>query len=189
MKKKEPTPIFAYEEDENTPQRVKSEPLYWRTTSYNKRHQNLMRNVHNQVKDKLHLIANCLHENLAINAQPMIDHDYFTKMANVIIDEYTGVSMEYIQLIKNPKHRPDWIKSFANEIGRLYQGVGGRVEGTDTIFFCTTTIYMKTEGNMLHMGGLLWIIAPQRMARIVPASQLETTSSIIQEGSSHDHQI
>ena len=102
-----------------------------------------MQNAHNQVKDTTNLIANCLHGNLAINAQPMIDHDYFTKMANVIIDEYTGVSMEYIQLIKNLKHRPDWIKPFTNEIGRLYQGVGGRVEGRNTMFFCTTIIYMK----------------------------------------------
>ena len=80
-----------------------------------------MRNVHNQVKDTPHLIANCLHENLAIDAQPVIDHYYYTKVANSIIDEYTSVTMDYIQLIKKPKHRPSWIKYFTNETGRIYQ--------------------------------------------------------------------
>ena len=83
MKNKEPTPIVAYEEDEYTPQRVKSEPLYWRTTSYNKRHQNLMRNVHNQVKDTPNVIANCIQYILASNPQSVTQNNYLTKMASV----------------------------------------------------------------------------------------------------------
>ena len=43
--------------------------------------------------------------------------------------------MEYRQLIKNPKHRLVWVKVFANEIGRLSQGVGGRVDGNETMSF------------------------------------------------------
>ena len=56
-------------------------------------------------------------------------------MSNAIIDDDTGVAMKYIQLIKNQELTPVWIKLFVNEIGRLPQGVGGRVKGTDTPFF------------------------------------------------------
>ena len=69
-------------------------------------------------------------------------------MSNAIIDDDTGVAMKYIQLIKNQELTPVWIKLFVNEIGRLPQGVGGRVKGTDTQFFYPTTIYLKTAGNM-----------------------------------------
>ena len=43
--------------------------------------------------------------------------------------------MEYRHLIKDPKHSPIWIRSFANELGRLAQGVGKRETGTNTTFF------------------------------------------------------
>jgi hypothetical protein len=34
--------------------------------------------------------------------------------------------------MQDPKHKTIWLKSVANELGRLAQGVGGRVKGTDT---------------------------------------------------------
>ena len=69
-------------------------------------------------------------------------------MANGIIDEDTRVFTDYRQLIKNPKQKPVWTKYFLNEVGRISLAVGYRVEGRDTIFFCSATIYLKTEGNM-----------------------------------------
>jgi hypothetical protein len=47
----------------------------------------------------------------------------------------TGQLMEYRQLISDPTTRGAWQLSAANEFGRLAQGVGGRVKGTDTIHF------------------------------------------------------
>ncbi len=55
--------------------------------------------------------------------------------ANAIIDPSTGASMEYRHLIKSPKHAKDWEHSFANELGRLAQGIAKREKGTNTIFF------------------------------------------------------
>ena len=55
-------------------------------------------------------------------------------MANAIVDEDTGVAMNCRKFIKKPKLRPFGIKYFANGIGRISQGVGGRAEGTDTMF-------------------------------------------------------
>ena len=51
------------------------------------------------------------------------------------MDKQTGKLLEYKQLINHPKYREDWLLSSANEFGRLAQGVGGRISGTDTIFF------------------------------------------------------
>ena len=54
--------------------------------------------------------------------------------AGAIIDEVTGKSLEYRDLIKDPKLATTWQKSLANELGRLAQGIRD-VKGTDTIFF------------------------------------------------------
>jgi len=37
--------------------------------------------------------------------------------------------------MRDPKHAKVWYESLANEFGHLAQGVGGRVTGTNTIFF------------------------------------------------------
>ena len=43
--------------------------------------------------------------------------------------------MNYRQLLKDPKHTKVWSHSAANEFGRLAQGVGTRIKGTNTIHF------------------------------------------------------
>ncbi|MDH5650207.1 MAG: hypothetical protein OEY67_11205, partial [Gammaproteobacteria bacterium] len=58
-----------------------------------------------------------------------------TDVANAVLDEETGKMLNYRDLLRHPKYKEDWSKSSANEFGRLAQGVGGRVEGTETIFF------------------------------------------------------
>ena len=48
----------------------------------------------------------------------------------------TGKSMEYRDLINDPTTRGTWLRSAANEFGRLMQGLSdNRVESTNTIFF------------------------------------------------------
>jgi hypothetical protein len=37
--------------------------------------------------------------------------------------------------MRDPKHAKVWSVSLANEFGQLAQGVGGRVTGSNTIFF------------------------------------------------------
>eukprot|EP00957_Ditylum_brightwellii_P131381 10019778-Ditylum_brightwellii.AAC.2 len=54
---------------------------------------------------------------------------------NAVIDELTYISMEYKNLIKSEKHCDTWEHSCANEFGRLAQGVGDRIQGTNTMFF------------------------------------------------------
>jgi hypothetical protein len=56
-------------------------------------------------------------------------------MSNSVINEDTGASVEYRHLIQDDSTFPVWNKEAANEFGRLAQGVGGRIEGSNTIFF------------------------------------------------------
>jgi hypothetical protein len=56
-------------------------------------------------------------------------------MYNAVINEYTGASLEYRHLIQDETSFPVWNKSAANQFGRLAQGVGGMIEGSNTVFF------------------------------------------------------
>ena len=99
------------------------------------RHQQCLIYVHEQVKATPQLIDNCLKYNMIRHPRTMTQHDYITKMANAIIDDYTVKELNYCQLSKHPKHQKIWKQSFANELGRLAHGAGGRMEGTYTMFF------------------------------------------------------
>jgi hypothetical protein len=51
---------------------------------------------------------------------PNQDYKYW---ACTVIDEKAGKSMEYRDLLKDPKHRETWSRAAANEFGRLFNGV------------------------------------------------------------------
>ena len=57
------------------------------------------------------------------------------ELAGAIVDGSTGELLEYRHLMQREEHKEVWGNSFGNEIGRLAQGIPGRVEGTDTIDF------------------------------------------------------
>ena len=64
----------------------------------------------------------------------MSEWAYKDLFAGAVIDEVTGESLEYRDLIKNDKYRDIWATSLANEFGRLAQGIRD-IKGTNTIFF------------------------------------------------------
>jgi hypothetical protein len=55
--------------------------------------------------------------------------------ANEVFDDATGKMLKYRKLITHPQHKEVWSNSSANEFGRLAQGVGNRIKGTNTIYF------------------------------------------------------
>ena len=71
------------------------------------------------------------HEGMLEDPFPLI------REANAVTDPNTGHQLEYKQLINHPDNalRRTWQRSSANEFGRLAQGIGGRIKGTDTIKF------------------------------------------------------
>ena len=58
---------------------------------------------------------------------------YEAHFAGAVIDEETGESLEYRDLMKLPKYKDMWSTSLANEFERLAPGICN-VPGTDTIF-------------------------------------------------------
>jgi hypothetical protein len=68
-------------------------------------------------------------------AMPLTQAPQTIPMDNMVINEYTGTSLEYRHLIQYETTFTVWNKAAANEFGRLAQGVGGRIEGSNTIFF------------------------------------------------------
>ena len=59
---------------------------------------------------------------------------YDTYFVGAILDEKTGDTLEYRDLIKRPELRECWMRSLANELGRLSQGIRD-IKGTNTIYF------------------------------------------------------
>ena len=63
------------------------------------------------------------------------------KWALLVLDKATGKTLEYRQLIQHPYFHKVWNHSYANKLGRLFQGIGTspngtskRIKGTDTFF-------------------------------------------------------
>jgi hypothetical protein len=67
--------------------------------------------------------------------------------ASPVLDQDTGKMLKYPQLLRDPKHEAIWSKAGANEFGRLAQGVGRRIDGTNTI--STNMKYHRTDSRML----------------------------------------
>ena len=57
------------------------------------------------------------------------------EIAGAVLDGETGEMMDYCHLRISSLYRDVWGKSFGNEFGRLAQGMPGRVDGTNTLFF------------------------------------------------------
>jgi hypothetical protein len=66
-------------------------------------------------------------------------------MANAVIHPTTGANMEYRGLISDDAKLPTWDRAAANEFGRLDQGVGGFIEGSNTIFFILRSAVSKKK--------------------------------------------
>jgi hypothetical protein len=71
------------------------------------------------------------------------DKQEYKYRANAVIDEDTGKSMEYRDLLKDPKHREAWSRAAANEFGRLFNGVGKNKDGTQRVVGTNTCHWIR----------------------------------------------
>ena len=61
------------------------------------------------------------------------EQPFYPKIANHVLCEDTGKIHTYRSVLKT-KHKPTWVHSFSNELGRLMKGVGDRAKhGTETM--------------------------------------------------------
>jgi hypothetical protein len=81
-------------------------------------------------------------------------------MVNSVINEDTGASLEYRHLIKDDSTFTVWNKAAANEFGILAQGVGNRIEGSNTFFFIPHQAVPK--GKIITYGRFVVDIRPNK---------------------------
>ncbi len=74
-------------------------------------------------------------------APPEITNFALLCSAISVLDPASGEFLEHRQLRRDPRYKPIWDTSYANELGRLCQGIGKgskpdtkRVAGTNTFF-------------------------------------------------------
>ena len=72
---------------------------------------------------------------LNLSPKNLASQSFPLEMLNAVLDEDTGELMEYCALMKNPKYSKLYGQSYAKELGRLAQGIPGKVTGTNTMFF------------------------------------------------------
>ena len=90
------------------------------------------------------------------NAEPPIPKHF----AYSVIDPTSGIAKEYKQLSKDPATSKLWTRSFANELGRLAQGVGDRLKGTNTCFFIPKSAV--PNGRTVTYGRIVVSLRPQK---------------------------
>jgi hypothetical protein len=88
----------------------------------------------------------------AINQIPMV---------NAVINQETGASLEYCQLIQDGTTLPIWNKEAANAFGRLAQGAGGQIEVSNTIFLIPRRAIPK--GKNVTYGHFMVDIRPTKI--------------------------
>jgi hypothetical protein len=78
------------------------------------------------------------------------------------MDKATDKMLNYCQLIRHPTLRNDWTLSSANEFGRLAQGVGNRIKGTNTIrFIAKADIPIKHRKDVTY-GQFVCTVHPEK---------------------------
>jgi hypothetical protein len=71
------------------------------------------------------------------------DKQEYKYRADAVINEETGKSMEYKDLLKDRKYREDWSSAATNEFGRLFNGVGKNKDGTQRIVGTNTCHWIR----------------------------------------------
>ena len=87
---------------------------------------------------------------------------FLCEFAGAVMDGATGELLEYRHLIKRPKYKAEWNYSYGNEVGRLAQGMKGRVEGTNTIFFIHKHEIPKDRRKDCTYGKINCNVRPQK---------------------------
>jgi hypothetical protein len=100
----------------------------------------------------------------SLKQQMKVLHKLHTEVEQemAVLDKETGKLLNYCQLLVHPKYKKDWSVSSANEFGRLVQGVGGRIEGTNTVFFIHESEIPKGRRKDVTYGSFVCTIRPEK---------------------------
>eukprot|EP00970_Alexandrium_tamarense_P007123 scaffold1237_cov194-Alexandrium_tamarense.AAC.1 len=87
-----------------------------------------------------------------------IPDDHF---AFAVIDEETGKPLEYKDLMKLDQYKRIWSTSFANELGRLTQGIRD-IPGTNTMFYIHKSEIPEDRRKDITYGKIVVVVRPQK---------------------------
>jgi len=123
--------------------------------------QRLPTRANTNVNKKTIHMGNLMQE-IYVKEKYAVTHTYNipTNLCNAIIDPISGKSLEFRHLIKDPKTSAIWNKSFANELGRLANGVKDRIRGTNTIKFIPKS--MVPKGRKVTYGRIVVDFRPNK---------------------------
>jgi hypothetical protein len=82
--------------------------------------------------------------------------------ALAVLDQATGKMLNYRQLLTHPAYHANWTLSSANEFGRLANGVGGRVKGTNTIKFIRKSNIPHDLRRDVTYGSFVCTVRPEK---------------------------
>ena len=80
--------------------------------------------------------------------------------------DVNGNLLEYRHVMKREEYRDIWGKSYGNELGRLAQGIGDNIQGTDTIFFLKKQTYLSKDKEKSLTAKQCAIIEKERKIQI-----------------------
>ena len=82
--------------------------------------------------------------------------------ALAVMNTETGKVLNYWQLMQSAKHKETWSKSLANKFGRLENGVGGQIKGTNTIKFIRKRDVPSIQMKDVTYGQFVCCIRPEK---------------------------
>jgi hypothetical protein len=95
-----------------------------------------------------------------------VPNQIYKYRACAVIDEETGKSMEYRDLLKDPKHREIWCRAAANEFGRLFDGLGKNTDGTQRVKGTNTCRWIKksqvSKGKRVKYARTVVAVRPEK---------------------------
>ena len=78
------------------------------------------------------------------------------------MDAETGKLLKYRQFMNHPNHKKGWRISYANDFGRLENGVGRRINGTNTIQFIRAADVPSDRRQDITYGKFVCSVRPNK---------------------------
>ena len=129
-------------------------------------HQSPARNTRSKTKQPRtltqELMLSALEASAICKPKNLANRKFPIEMLSAVLDEDTGELLEYRHLMKNPKYREIWGHAYGNELGRLAQGLEGRVAGTDTFFFINKKDIPAARWQDVTYGRIVVSLRPEK---------------------------
>ena len=114
---------------------------------------------------------------------------FLRDLANAVLDGDTGEMLEYRHLITRTKYKVVWGDAHGKEIDHFTQGIPGKGEGTNTLFFINKSEVPADRFKDVTRDRIVCNCAQRRTTQTGCAPPSWVISSIIQATTAHPQQI